>query len=365
MYTDNDLNVHEWSEGSRPAFDEAKRRWGDPVAYEQSWVYVCQALRRGGWICRSSAGWMAIARNYRGRGRHVGVVPLATDLVVFVQTVARVLESSPMRPETIKHIPQELAHAVATAVGGSPRRRDEVIECTWLDDVSEDRFPQVLFDVSEGGWLKEDTACVRWLDVVPAGHDMASFRYQIRRFCRTHLEKGVPVRVRPVSIGSIVNDCTRVLQGWVGSFRHRLGRRGVSIRDVQGCLFDPVQAVAAWTVRHRAEAIGQAIDVNGVPSAVWLGSAVSRQTLGLYVFLASTDVRHLSDYVLYLALSKARELGFKWTNLGGSELSELYRFKARGGKLSVGSRIRCRDVAEIDLPVAGSESRRRPAAARG
>jgi hypothetical protein len=60
------IDVEVWSDAARLSFESARDRWGSSLAYEQNWLYLQQAMRRGGWVLRHADGWAAVSKDYVG-----------------------------------------------------------------------------------------------------------------------------------------------------------------------------------------------------------------------------------------------------------------------------------------------------------
>jgi len=121
-----------------------------------------------------------------------------------------------------------------------------------------------------------------------------------------------------------------VVQRWYASVKYRFSRGlGMRVRDFNRCFLDPVQSVIQYCFAHPEGVVGTIINVNEKPSALWIGSRVSDQCLAIYVLIADTAIKNLSDYTLYSCLRQAHEMGIAWVNLGGSEVKSLFEFKAK------------------------------------
>lgn len=342
------MKVIAWSEKERRYFEDAKRLWGDPLAYEQSWLYLNQALRRGGWVCRNEEGWMAVARDYFGPGRHAAVVPLSPDLGSFLVSAIQTLGSLGIRLCALKHIPANRLDSVLSRDHLRIRLHPAFSESTYLEEISEDRFPQVLVNVERHSWASEGNHCHKWIPSVPRGAEARELRYQIRRFCRLYLERGVTLdRVR-VSEAQF-EDIHKALENWLESVKKRFAQAGrPRVRQFESCFLEPVQAVIEFTRRHPAEATGCLIKVGEIPSALWIGTRISSICFSVNVLLADTSIVGLSDFTLYLALLEGQGAGASWVNLGGSELESLFRFKRTLGRGRLQNGYHTRQVVDLE-----------------
>lgn len=325
----SNMNIVEWSADERPYFEYAKQRWGDPLAYEESWLYLYQALRRGGWVCRNAEGWMAIARDYLGYGHHAVVVPLSQNLSKYLPCAMTTLSVRKIRPEVVKHIPIHLSNSLLSSGDFVLRQHSTATEDVFLEDLSEDSFPQVLVNIDQAEWEHARNHYAGWIPSFPRGPQGRNLRQQVRRFYRLYLNKDIPLKLEPIIDARLV-DLDAALSDWCVSARKRFALAGrPRVRGFESCFLEPVQAVISFARRHPDDAVGFLIKVSEKPSGLWIGTRISEICFSINVLLADTTVNTLSDFTLYLALLQAQKLGAKWVNLGGSELESLFRFKRK------------------------------------
>lgn len=83
----------------------ARTRWGQGERYEEAWLYLCQALRRGGWVLEGDTFWCAVAKDYEGKERHAVVLLMSEQNQCALDYVLAVLRSAG-GPEVflIKHV---------------------------------------------------------------------------------------------------------------------------------------------------------------------------------------------------------------------------------------------------------------------
>jgi hypothetical protein len=343
------MRIAVWSEEVCREFEDSVRRWGDPLAYEQNWVYLAQCCRRGGWVCSDSYGWVAVAKDYLGVGRHAAVVPLSADMVDFLPSAMRFLQGEGIRPEVVKHVPVQYADMLSNQ-GFAIRRHPTEYELSTvcLEELSEDRCPQVLINIGYISWIKDESDCAQWLDCVPDGPLFGDFRYQLRRFCRKYLRNGVEVTEAPVT-QSTLDVTNQALHNWLESVKIRFSQAGrPKVVDFNACFREPVEALLEFALQHPNDVIGSVISVGSRPSSIWLGSRISEVCFGVYILLADTRVRNLADFTLYRALCNASMLGFQWVNLGGSELRSLYHFKAKLSRIKSEHIYTTRHVLDLE-----------------
>jgi hypothetical protein len=326
------MHLAEWDAGSqsRSSFAAAVAEWGDPLAYEQNWTYLRQALRNGGWVIESPIGWLAVSKNYAGPARHVAVVPLTRHWARFLTAALSLCRRENCLPVMLKHVPPAhcpelcetglMSIAETAAIPGGRLR---------FEELSEDRLPQILVNVSNGSWTRETGPYANVLGDLPYGVGLQTFRYHLRRFTRDRLVRSE--RVDTLSIASVnQSDAETAIESWMDSVRLRFSSRPDGDgADLDGCYRQPVVSLMDLAREAASEIVGDLILVGGRPRGAWLGSRISAQCLGVYVLFADTRIRGLSDYALYLALRKARQCGSSFANLGGSELESLFFFKSR------------------------------------
>lgn len=338
--------VRRWTEEEIPRFESVRERWGDGFAYEQSPIFLSQAMRRGGWVCEDSDGWMAVAEGLGSTGQYSGVVPLSPTLVTFLPKALDALEANGLLVDSIKHIP-------ATSIPdllqlGCFAKPPEALasSVSVLDDLPEDRFPQVVVPVGSGGWQDEDPGFGALLRETPAGSGVQDFRYQLRRFYRRVEQAGSSVEL--VDFLSVEEDGLRAaVERWVESIRRRFAARGWPlVRDYERCFVEPNVSVISTVRAGKLQADGLVILVDGVPAGLWISGPISRTCDGVYVLISDTRVYNLSYFTLLTAMLAARDRGKSFLTLGGSELESLFRFKkiARGPG---GSRVWLREVGEL------------------
>ncbi len=344
------MKVLDWTIREKPQFDYAKIHWGNPLAYEQSWLYVNQAMRRGGWVCTGSDGWMAVARDYRGPGRHVAIVPISRDLGEFLSHAMAELQSHGIKVETIKHIPEESLESVLSNASFVAFRHPVLTDNTYLDDISEDRLPQVLINIDQDGWTRDDSNYFKWIEYIPTGPAAREFRYQIRRFCRLYLAKEVTFAKKPI-MDTEDRQIDKALSNWLDSVRKRFAQtERPQVCNFAACFVEPIKAVTAFSRECPREIIGFVISLEDVPQALWIGTQVSQLCFSVNVLIANTSIVGLSDFTLYLAIREAQRLGLRWVNLGGSEIETLFRFKH---KLCRGSQAPCQLRRVFDVECRG------------
>jgi len=348
------MDVLEWSSCQRVHFHEAKEQWGDPLAYEQSWLFVCQTLRRGGWICRDSDGWMAVARDYLGPGRHAVVVPMSSNLCRFLESGLRELRARGIVPSVVKHLTYEVANSLISTGRFTELQHPEITSSIFLDDLSEDRLPQVLAKVSAEHWTTADRLHRQWVPLVPTHPGGAEFRHQLWRFLRTYPERGASLTLQTIGAAE-ATDINRALRNWSNSLRNRLQRAGQPrVRDFSRCFLDPVQAAIDYARHDNGDTVGQIVAVENEPSSLWIGTRISRECVAVNVLLADTTVKSLSYYTVYLACHLAHQLGAGCVNLGGSELESLFRFKMRAAGVASIGQLTTRRVCDLKMLDHGS-----------
>lgn len=347
MHTHPGMTIATWGNAEAKPFEHAKAQWGDPLAYEQCLLYLQQSMRHGGWVVRNDCGWLGVARDYLAEGAHAGVVPLGVDLVDFIPRALQTLSGAGIAVQRLKHLPCDIAFRLNGQWGLVVHEHPSIEVGSPMEVFSEDRMPQVLLRVQESAWMPESGSCGVFVERLPSGSQMQNLRYQVRRFCRRSLVPGGRVRrqdLRESKRAEIQDGLAR----WFESLQQRVsGRPGPRVDDMAKCFLDPVVAVIEMA-RCGAEAHGELVVLNDVPVAVWVGADVSSACYGVYVLVADTRVKHLSDFVVYLTMCWARDRGSTWMNIGGSELSSLFHFK-RKSKSASNDTICERRVIEMDV----------------
>jgi hypothetical protein len=342
------MYIRQWNDSDLADFAAAKSLWGSGFAYEQNAVYLRQAMRRGGWVYSDIGGWLAISADYYGEGTHVGLVPLSHQVPGLVMRALPALLDAGISLKFIKHLDPADAQALCATDGfvfeiqqaGSP-------VSAYLDDLSEDRYPQALLRVGGGRWEENADSTREWLSVLPSGRGMQDFRYQLRRFCRR-----VPLAGRAIAATSFAAaaDCEleEAVVNWVESIRERFMSRGWPlVRNYEGTFATPNLSLIRSVRRYGDACDGWMVAVDGRPSALVVSSDVSSRCAGVYSLFADTRIFNLSYYTLYLAMVSARRKGREWISLGGSEVESLFKFKTVGAGRSGGAVIR--SVCEVQV----------------
>ena len=305
----------------RKRFMAARARWGRPDAYEQAWLYLGQAMRRGGWFVESEAGWAAVARNYVDQEAHALVCTMSSDVAAFVNDV---LSDAPSALSgtvaLVKHVGSDDATRLSE---WGPHWRCQELSVSNLDAASEDRLPQVVIRLDAIEYVDEEEKSL----ALPATSAYSDFRYQVRRGLR-RLESmaAVPESVDLSGIG--VGQLERLVGQWadgaVGRFRSRGWPDIVSPYET---LIAPNIAVIRKALSLSEGVDGQVLLINGEPAAVWIGEDNGRNGMGIYCLLADTRWYNLAYLNLAHAMQRAHERRGRLLLLGGSELESLFRFK--------------------------------------
>jgi len=322
------VNLVEWTTGDRDGFLRARAAWGDPLAYEQSWLYLCQALRRGGWTVSNAEGWAAIARDYVRPGVHAMVVPMGKRTAEFISSAILLLSANGIVVGLIKHVPKDLLDDLLNSSEILFRKSGASDSEESLEDISEDQFPQVLVPVGEGRWSPKVSDNPDAL-ALPSGRESQDFRYQVRRFLRSQERTNSAIDIRSLRTTTDF-ETSHAIERWLESVRRRYsGADRPKVNSFVSTFREPVVAIIRAARNWNSSIVGEVLGVNGRYSALWAGEKVSDTCFGIYVLIADTNVKNLSDYTLLRALLGARSVGAKYVNLGGSELSSLFRFKAK------------------------------------
>lgn len=340
------MEISEWSRAELDPFQQARRRWGTSIAYEQTWLYLCQALRRGGWVCRNEAGWVAVAADYLGKGRHALVVPMSNHIPTFVKAAADRLRSRGIRPVVVKHIAEGDMRELAADGSFAMENGASSVAVSYLEDLSEDRFPQVIVDFSAQSWTQDESDCSQWVPLTPPGPESADFRYQLRRFCRAYPKRGISVERENIAVAPS-ESIDEMLDSWMRSVRHRfrLGHRPVN--DYDRCFREPVESVIHQIRQFPEDGFGSLISVEGVPAAHWVAAQILKDGFGIYTVVADTSIRNLAHFTMYSALLHLYHLGARTVNLGGSEEETLFRFKSRVLDFKAPEALRLRPVFDF------------------
>ncbi len=344
--------VTPWTESSHQEFAQAKVRWGEPLAYEESWLYLSQALRRGGWILSGSEGWLAVARDYLGIGEHAAVVPMAAQPAEFIAAAVPHLAENGIDVKLVKHVPKVAAEDLVSCGLFETANRNPDSTPQRLEELSEDTFPQILINITQENWIPEHIVSSDMIPETLSGGRAKDFRYQVRRFWRHNVGRMGRVVVDDLlTVGSDVIEVA--LHHWIESVRLRFGSgTRPKVDDFNAVFTAPVAAVVRTARASPEPAWGELVSVDGVPRAIWVGQTISNQCFGVYGLVADTRTRNLSDFTLLRALLAAKDSGSRVANLGGSELSSLFAFKSKPIRSWASLAGFCRRV--VDLPVRAS-----------
>ena len=340
MHPDPGLTVEAWSDKSSEAFFRARDRWGDVHAYELSWNYVVQAMRRGGWVCSSANGWAAVSRDYCGEGRSALLAPMADSPRSFVPDAITAAVSAGAAVVRVRHLAPETAEAL---VGTGLFSRPSVPTSACLDDLSEDTWPQVLIHLPKERWRTESGAN-ELLPALPTGSALQEFRWRVRHFVRQHATR---VHVRDLT-RLTAQDSDHILSTWMKSVRTRFnsGARP-PVRDFSTCFREPVESLLESLLAGRLHSYGEALFMEDRGIGIWLGDRISRSTCAVNVLLADTTIRDAADFALYRSLIGAHQERYEFVNLGGSESKSLFDFKRIG--LRDGDAVTFRRAIDLDV----------------
>ena len=326
--SDSHTGIFEWSVSQRNDFEKAKRCWGDPLAYEQNWLYLSQACRNGGWVYKSPRGWIAVARNYLANQSHAAIVPLSEDLTSFLSAAMTDFVSQGIRPAILKHVPiQALKKALSSGYFSvqRPVRNDED---TPIEAISEDRFPQIIIHTGRLNWVSESEELSKVLPSLPDGPAFRMFRNRVRRFARSCSMNSLAINLTSF-LEAPEKNIREAVNSWLESVKYRFSRiRRPAILDFDDCYRKPTEAIIR-SAGTDEEPIGALISVGDRPSALWIGSRISTNCIGIYTMIANTQIKNLGDYMLYLILRTVRQLGIESINFGGSEMVGLHNFKTK------------------------------------
>lgn len=341
------MTVVNWTRNEMSYFENAKNICGESLAYEQNWLYLIQAMRRGGWVYRDTNGWIAVSKDYLGIGRHAAVVPISNNLVTFLDNAMEALHTKNIKPEIIKHVPEYWIKSILSCGGSIVQQHSNIMKEVYFEDFSEDRFPQVLVDVGSQNWINEESDCNKWIPITLKGSKLQDFRYQVRRFCRRYFNEGISVNNELLS-NCKMEDVELAINNWLESVKKRFKQPcRPKIHDYGACFSKPIQEVARFVHQNPTVGEGSLITVGDVPSAMWIGSHISEDCFGIYVLFADTSIRGLSEYTMYLALLRAKELGVRYVNMGGSELESLFMFKNKATSRTLENSIQTRRIIDI------------------
>lgn len=330
------------------ALESAKQKWGDPFAYEQSYVYLRQAMRRGGWMFQGEDGFVCIARMNTPSGKNAMITPMTRSYHRFLPSAVKQCAAEGIAIASIRHVPINDAAHVKEAFGriSIPTQRHSSQEV--LDDLSEDRFPQVGVEVLPSVWRPSAIAdSVVDQEMIPSV--FADFRYQVRRFRKRYPSTS---SIRLISLRDATREeCIGALDTWMLSLKRRIEFRGwPNVRDYERTFREPNAFLIEDACAGKIAPLGLLVKIDDVPRALWIGGEVSSRGFGVYVLFGDTEIFNVSYYILYTCLLWAKESGYERVLLGGSEAESLFRFKslkaAEGGPESY---IRFRELAEIEL----------------
>jgi|GEM_PF-2898358 len=330
--------IQTWSTLAVEAFLASRNAYGDPCAYEQATLYLAQSMRRGGWYSLTPRGFVAIAKDYDGDGRHALVCAMGPDVGDLILATVDACAAAAITVVRVKHVRPETAEQLLVTGRFAPAA--QVLAKAWLDDLSEENYPRIVIDLQSTEWTDARVAGVE--TVLPTTPSLADFRYQVRRFGR-RLDGSRKATVQIQTLGNLtLGECEELLVRWSSVVETRFGKRGwPQVRNVQSCLLEPNRAVLESALSRTDGPVGELVRVGEVPAALWIGEAVSSTCLGLYALIADTTVFNLAYWILLRALVHARTAGMRFVALGGSETENLFRFKS----LSHG---RGSDVCKLD-----------------
>lgn len=319
----------------------ARKRWGEPLAYEQGLLYLWQACRRGGWwFSVDDVGMALVAKDYSGPGEHEVIVPLAPDIPRFFNMLRSDETFQYLRPGKVRHVPSRGLEGVRDLEFLRAVRRAKEAYDGRLEDLSEDRFPQVIAKLGDR-WIHGVDTGSDLVPVLPTGHGYAELRYQVRRFVRDARQKAVEVGVRSLSaVGSA--EVHAAIRHWMGSLQERYSKPGrPEVADFSECFRRPVEVVIDGVREFVfSGGVGELAFVEGKPRGGWAGAWVSSKCFGVYILFADTGVRGLSEFIMYRAGLYALISGYQFVNLGGSELDSLYSFKRKMAPEGEGGTVR-------------------------
>ncbi|MFZ1201202.1 MAG: hypothetical protein WAO07_13635 [Desulfobacterales bacterium] len=328
LRNDSHNGIFEWATEQRKDFEDAKRCWGDPLSYEQNWLYVSQACRNGGWVYKSPKGWIVVAKNYLFNERHAAIVPLADDLTSFISAAMTEFGSEGIRPAILKHLPiQAIEKALASGhfKKQKPARNGSN---TSMEALSEDHFPQIIAHVGRLNWVGESEELSNVLPSLPGGPAFRKFRNHVRRFARACYSNSVEINLTSV-LEAPERKIREVVNGWLESLKYRFSRiPQPHVHDFDACFRKPTEAVIR-SARSDEKSVGTLISVGDRPSALWIVSRISTSCNGIYTMIANTKFKNLGDYMLYLILHTVKQLGIESINFGGSEIVGLHNYKTK------------------------------------
>ena len=317
--------IYSWGDTAYYHITRCAQLYADPFAYELSCLYLSQAMRRGGWFAHYHDGFAALSKDYCGIGCHAIVSVCADSIPDVVKKALRESSALGIKVKYVKHVCLHDAEKLLATRQFTKLQRESGTE--WLDDLSEDNYPQVILDLDTSTWTDE---IILGLELqLPASPALSDFRSQIRRWGRRMVrdgnEKFVVQDLRQTSF----LECERMLSDWSLVVEKRFLERGwPKVRDAKKCLYEPNLAVFLAAYSHKFTTCGEVFLIDGIPRGAWVGEQLSTKCLGIYSLIADTSIFNLSYFVLLRSLMFARSEGLSHVTLGGSESESLFRFKS-------------------------------------
>lgn len=289
----------------------------DAESYENSWAFVAQETRAGGWTLETK-GALLTATIKSPDSPFVFMLPPIWD-----RNTASALEvahtmlgaAGPLARLTGRRIiarkmPSDLYGAMHKATGCvtvEPRT------FTCSNDVPEDIYPQVVVPT----------------DTTLQGARFMRLRGHIHSFVRTC----APV-VRQLAADNI-EDVRSLVASWRKDYDDRVLGQG-RVFDVDRLSADG----SAYT--YLAERFAHRVDgkryisflvytASGHPVGFGFAVRLSPTTAALYGSLTATEYRGASEFLITTMFEQLAEVGVRYLNMGGSETEGLFRFKSKFG----------------------------------
>jgi len=316
-------------------FLRIKNSWKSEENFEDSWLYVCQACRDGGWIVETESILIVISEGYFMRGNAVVWFAYCPGLSTLAD-IFTALRHLPLKVSLFKHFPLDRSD-ILDDIGWMPLKIKHGIP---LDEISEDAYPQVCISL-ENQELSPDASVNLSL---PTSSDFYDFRYQVRRFRRRLSTPSVECFI-PVDKTNLV-ECRDCVHRWARNATKRFRQRGWPILlDPVATLIQPNLSVLEASLSFSAFAIR----IDGVVRALWVCDLNFKHSLGVYLLIAETDFFNLSYFNLATVFDFALRKGRSEILLGGSEVESLFRFKSGNQGVDAKS-MRFRRVVDL-VPV--------------
>lgn len=300
-----ELDVKPITAEDEKLFSKYFEKSGLALDYGNSWAYVGQATFFGGYKWHDGKNLVVVTTRAPGGLPFVIAKAAGRNYLDAAADLAEKLCTVSGAPVIMKNL-DDIESSYLFAKGFSDYRGDDSWSQHYRYD--DDTFPETIIVLDELAELK--------------GGELKTLRYQLNRF-----KKNMTHEMRPLSENSFA-DALYVVTKWGGSllekYAHEFKTDPLGAHSID--LHKKYIEQAFFAGRKALRRVHYA---NEKPAGFSLVQPVSRNCVGVYSNITTNVCSGLSETVMFSALMEAKEKGYLFANLGGSEYRSLYLFKQK------------------------------------